>query len=81
MEKREARSGTKVEMGRKGRQSDVASTLKCSSRDPTLEFAGNRTGLLGGGCCVCVYISVCVCWGQGSVPLSDVTVGAVAVQT
>lgn len=80
MEKREARSGTKVGKGRKGRQSDVASALKCSSRDPTLEFAGNRTGLLG-GCCVCMYTCVCVCWGQGSVPLSDVTVGAVAVQT
>lgn len=45
------------------KQTDVAGRLKCSSRDLPLEFAGNRTGLLGagwgGGWCV----GVCVCLG------------------
>lgn len=45
-----------------GRQTDVAGGLKCSSRDLTLEFAGNRTGLRqtegrGGG----LWFCVCVC--------------------
>lgn len=49
------------------RQSDVAGGLKCSSRDLTLEFAGNRTGLRGpeGGVCVivCVCVQECMCVG------------------
>lgn len=35
--------------GGRWRQSDVAGRLKCSSRDLTLEFAGNHTGLRGPG--------------------------------
>lgn len=42
------------------RQTDVAGGLKCSSRDLTLEFAGNRTGLRGPreGEAVCVRARV-----------------------
>lgn len=41
----------------------MAGGLKCSSRDPTLEFAGNRTGLRGPeqreGVIVCTSVHVC----------------------
>lgn len=46
------------------RQSDVAGGLKCSSRDLTLEFAGNRTPLRGlgdGGGWGGVQVCMCVC--------------------
>lgn len=49
----------------------MAGGLKCSSRDLTLEFAGNRTGLRGpkgvwgvaNSVCVCVF----VCWRAAAV--------------
>lgn len=58
------------------KQTDVAGGLKCSSRVLPLEFAGNRTGLLGagwgGGWCggVCLSWFVVVCHFHASMCLS-----------
>lgn len=39
----------RTSVGERLGQSDVAGRMKCSSRNLTLEFAGNRTGLQGLG--------------------------------
>ena len=54
------REGEHRRGGGRCRHTDVAGGLKCSSRDLTLEFAGNRTGLRGGYVCVCVCSCVSV---------------------